>query len=210
MKRIILGMLATTIAFSTMAQKTESKSTPKESVEAKSKLNDKKLEQLNLSAEQKEKMKAINAVFKKNMDALKSNTTISDNDKKLKRAEMIKDHKSQIKSILTPEQQEKAKEIRKEVRDEKLESEKKGRIEHFTKELNLSPDQSQKIEAINASFKQKMTAVKNNATLSEEQKKEQIKSLMQGHKADIESVLTDAQKEQLKKLKKGRHHKEDD
>ena len=207
MKRIILGMMAATMALTSIAQKAESKPQVKGDAQSEKKFNDKKLEQLNVSEDQKVKIKAINENFKKQMEALHSNTSISDDDRKLKRQEMMKDHRSQVKSILTPEQQKKAKELRKEKHDGKEMGKDKDRLDHLTKDLNLTSDQSTKIASMNVSFKTKMTSIRSNTTLTQDQKKEQIKTLMQGHRSDIESILTLEQNEQLKKKIENRPHR---
>jgi hypothetical protein len=51
---------------------------------------------------------------------------------------------------------------------------------------------------LNESFKNKRQEVAKNTALTEDQKKEQLKSLKQQHKEDIQSMLTTEQKEKLK------------
>jgi hypothetical protein len=46
--------------------------------------------------------------------------------------------------------------------------------------------------------------VKQNASLSQEEKKEQMKKLMKQHRSEMEALLTNDQKEQLKSRQKNR------
>ena len=69
-------------------------------------------EKLGLTEEQKEKLKAI---FEKNQPKIKevcTDTALSDEDKRAKMMELRKAEMEEIRTLLTPEQQEKMKEMR--------------------------------------------------------------------------------------------------
>lgn len=70
------------------------------------------------------------------------------------------------------------------------------------KEVNLAKDQRDKIYAINLRTAQKAKEVRQNKTLSEEQKKETIKKSNQNRKQLILAELTDEQKKILKEKRK--------
>lgn len=74
---------------------------------------------LNLSTDQENKMKALNEQGRKEMEAIKNDASLSDDQKKSKMMEMRKAHGEKRKAILTPEQQKKWEEKMKERRKER-------------------------------------------------------------------------------------------
>jgi Spy/CpxP family protein refolding chaperone len=75
--------------------------------------------------------------------------------------------------------------------------------------LNLTPDQKAKMDVLRADLRTKVGTINSNAALTPEQKKEQIKSLRQANRTQVEAILTPDQLAQLKKAKAERkeHHK---
>ena len=68
-------------------------------------------------------------------------------------------------------------------------------------DLNLSADQKARLQSIREDFKKQSADLKNNSSLSAEQKQARRKGLHQQFRSQMESVLTPAQKEQMKKNK---------
>lgn len=68
-------------------------------------------------------------------------------------------------------------------------------------ELNLSEEQKLKMKEMRMVNKEKKAAVLNNSSLSETQKREQLKSLHQENSGKFESILTDEQKAKMKTMK---------
>ncbi len=66
------------------------------------------------------------------------------------------------------------------------------------RQLDLSSDQQQKLTTINREEKSKREAIENNKDLSDDQKKEQLKTLKKETKNQKSSVLTPDQKAKLK------------
>jgi Spy/CpxP family protein refolding chaperone len=75
--------------------------------------------------------------------------------------------------------------------------------------LNLTPDQKAKMDVLRADLRTRVGTINSNAALTPEQKKEQIKSLRQANRTQVEAILTPDQLAQLKKAKTERkeHHK---
>lgn len=71
------------------------------------------LSQLNLSGEQKTKLEPIAADQAKAQKTLRENTALSDDDRKAKNRELSQGLNAKLKEILTSEQFEKLKELRK-------------------------------------------------------------------------------------------------
>jgi Spy/CpxP family protein refolding chaperone len=67
--------------------------------------------------------------------------------------------------------------------------------------LNLTPDLKTRIETVMKDTRPKMQAIRTNASLTNEQKKEQLKALRESIRAQMKSILTPEQFEQLQKAK---------
>lgn len=65
------------------------------------------------------------------------------------------------------------------------------------KSLNLSKQQKQQLKAFHKSTKSQREAIKNNTSLSEEQKKEKIEQLHKERHDKLESILTSEQKQKM-------------
>ncbi len=165
------------------------------------------MKELNLSAEQKAKLKTIHEAEKNEMQALKADgKTEAD---KAARKEIHEKYKTQLESVLTEEQKAKFKDGRKEGRGDKVNNggrKEKGR--ELSQELNLNADQKTKVASLNSEFKTKMDAVRNNSTLSNEEKKAQIKSIAEAHRANLKAILTPEQAAKMTSVRKGRPKKD--
>jgi protein CpxP len=75
--------------------------------------------------------------------------------------------------------------------------------EHLGKRLNLSADQTAKLEPIFADQQQKMTALRSNTSLTEDQRREQARAIFKDTHTQLSSVLTPDQMEQLKSMRRG-------
>lgn len=78
------------------------------------------------------------------------------------------------------------------------------------KDLNLSADQQAKLKALNEESRAQMTAIRNNNSLTQDQKKAKFEEFRQGQKAKRDAIFTTEQKakmnakmEQMKKERKG-------
>ncbi|SFS10317.1 hypothetical protein SAMN05421771_1776 [Granulicella pectinivorans] len=74
----------------------------------------------------------------------------------------------------------------------------------LTKKLNLTPDQTAKLEPILADRDQKIAALKQNTSLSQADFRAQMKSIHKDTKIQLEGVLTPDQQAQMKAM---RHHR---
>ncbi len=79
-----------------------------------------------------------------------------------------------------------------------------GMNSQLMKQLNLTPDQKTQLKALNESMKTKREAIKNNASLSDEQKKEAFRSLMKENMKDRDAIYTPEQKALIEKSRKDR------
>lgn len=157
------------------------------------KVND-KLKNLNLTNEQKEKLKELRQDGKQKKELIMNNSSLTQEQKKEQLKELKKNQKEKSESILTPEQKEKVKQGK--------ENWGKG-----NKGLNLSDEQKEKMKGIKEESKTKKTEIMNNTTLSDTQKKEQLKDLKKDQKNKVSQVLTAEQKTKIKNSDKKPHQK---
>ena len=70
-------------------------------------------------------------------------------------------------------------------------------MEKMKTDLGLTDEQSAKLKSDRTAMQEKMKAIREDKSLNDEAKKEQVKELMKKQKEDMRSILTE---EQLKKL----------
>jgi len=76
----------------------------------------------------------------------------------------------------------------------------------LTKKLNLSTDQTAKLEPILAERSQKMAALRSNTALTHDQLREQARAIHESTKQQLATVLTPEQLEQMKSMRQHHHH----
>jgi Spy/CpxP family protein refolding chaperone len=180
------------------------------------------MKQLNLSEQQKADMKSINEDFRKQLGELRKNEDITVKEWKSRMESIRKDHQSKFNSILTDEQKtsiEKMKTDRKEgmhKRGNRFQQGRKsfhynrsgpGRMngEKMKAELGLTADQSAALQKNRADNMAKMKALREDKSLSPEQKKAEIKKFHEQQKESLKSILTP---EQLQKLQQHKSHRQ--
>lgn len=155
------------------------------------------MKKLNLTEDQKAQFKAQRESFKKQMEELKKNENITVKEWKSRMETIRKENKAKTADILTSEQKAQLEKSKVEQKA-KMENMGKERGEKMKAALGLNADQSAQMEANRKATGEKMKSIRENKSLSDEQKKEQIKELMKGNKEKMKTILTE---EQLKKMK---------
>ena len=106
-----------------------------------------------------------------------------------------------VLALLTPEQKTQMEQFRKEGKgDKNMNSEK--RMGKMKSTLDLTDEQVAKLKTQKESFKSKAEAIKNNESLTADQKKDQLKALRDEKRNSFKSILTP---DQLKKLEEMKH-----
>lgn len=165
------------------------------------------LAQLNLTDNQKTEMKAINDDFKQQMTELKkSEDKITVTEWKSKMATIRKDHRDKVEKVLTDDQKASLKKMHKD-RGNRFHQHGKNRMDRMKKELNLTDDQSAALQKSFGESMQKMKAVHDDKSLTEDQKKAQFKSLHEQQQASMKSILTPDQWNKFQEMKKNHGHK---
>jgi len=164
--------------------------------------NDQVIKQLNLSAEQQEKLKSAQADYKKRLAELKQNDSMTTDQKKNQKASIMKEQHETLQQILTPEQKEKYKSLRKEEAANRTKETEK-RKDKAKNELGLTDEQVAKLRGANSEFKSSLNKINNDTSLNENSRKEQSESLRKHHEEELKSILTPAQFEKMHSL----HHR---
>jgi Spy/CpxP family protein refolding chaperone len=174
------------------------------------------MDKLNLTEAQKQQMKSINEDFRTRMHALNQNDNILVKDQRAQRASLMQERKNKIDAILTPEQRTQFEAMHKNMgrmRDGKMGDMKMGgdrmqggrmdagRMEHMKTELGLTDDQVAKMKEGSESFRTRAKAIRENQSLSDNQRKEQFEALQKERMNSFKSYLTAEQIAKLDQMK---------
>lgn len=200
MKRILTGMLAIVLfAGAAQAQDTTKHKGHKGSHKTQRSMM---MGKMNLSVEQKAKLKTINEARKNEVEAL-DKTALTTDQRKAKMKEIQEKYQGQVKAVLTPEQQNQMKSFKDKGRGHK-EFDKRGEGKEKMESLNLSPDQKASMSKMRESYKGQFQAIKDNKSLTDEERKEQMKALKQKQHEEMKNILTKEQAEKIQSSKKPR------
>ena len=166
---------------------------------------DKGLAGVQLTDDQKAQAKTIHEDFKKKADAIKAQNLSAEEQKKQMTA-LHRERKEKVQGLLTTEQKAKVAENRKKG-VEKAKATSAARLDKMKTDLNLKDEQVAQIKAQQAKTHEQMKAIRDNKSLTEEAKKEQVKALMQQQKENWKSILTPEQQAKLKNRHKTREAK---
>ncbi|MDB5251824.1 MAG: hypothetical protein JWP27_993 [Flaviaesturariibacter sp.] len=184
---------------------------------------------LNLTADQKAKMKALHEQQKAELEALR-NQSLTAAQRKEKMQQLHEAQKAKMDAILTNEQRA---QLAKSQADRQAHArtgqwnrdgvarDTIGRRHadaareagnrragqdgaRLAKELNLTADQQAKVKAIQQDFKGRLEAVRNDESLSKEQKQAKAAELFKAQQEQMKAVLTAEQQEKMKTLRASR------
>jgi periplasmic protein CpxP/Spy len=163
-------------------------------------------EELGLTPEQNDRMKAIEQVYAEKAQAIRA---MEDKDAQLKaRKALHAEKRAAVQAVLNPEQRAKAEALRKERMQERqgrlgdeasVEERAERRTEWLTKELELSDDQAAKVKAIHVQHLGKMEHIR--SMPDEAQRRKAMQEVRGSQQKALEAVLTTAQQQRLKELK---------
>jgi len=196
MKRLLIAataLLFVTGSLQAQTNKEETKTAQHKGIHGK-----KEMSKLNLSDDQKTKIKQLNEGYRKQITALRSNS-----DNKTQIAALRKEQHEKMQAILTPEQKTQLAAQRKNGAQRMG----KGGTRNFGQmktQLGLSDDQVKKIKESQAGVHEKIKTIRKDQTLSDSQKKEQVKAIMKQQHENMKSVLTPEQLQKMKNSRKNR------
>ena len=187
------------------------------------------MKDLNLTDAQKQQMKSINEDFRSKMQELKKNDNITVKDFNARKEVLFNDRKSKVDAILTADQKNKLAQFKNDRGDrgqfadrdddrnkgDRMSGDRDGdhqgggrmngdRMEKMQSELGLTSDQIARMKADRESFKAKADAIKNNTSLTDQQKKDQFMQLRKEREESFKSFLNPDQIKKLEEMKSKR------
>jgi len=165
--------------------------------------------QLNLTADQQAKLKTIHENERKEMEALKTKSLTADQFK-TQRKDLHKKYQGQVQEVLTPAQKAQMETF---MAERKQNGGKKGQWQkggndmtkrggEFQKELNLTQTQKDQLSKMRSEVKSQVQSIRNDQSLTQDQKKEKMHSLKKEEQQKFKSVLTKEQLDKLESMKK--------
>ena len=216
MKRILsLTVMAAILSSSAFAQ--QNRDTKKDDRPGKHMRSGTMKDELGLSAAQKEQMKNLNEKYKSQHEAIRNNASLTQDQKKEQMKDLREKQQTEMKALLTTEQRTKW-EAQKEKREQQWKDRKKDKAVGTNKgfhngekgnkgvmmdDMNLTTDQQSKIKGLREERFTKMKAIKENSSLTETQKRDQLKALNDDIQKRQKAILTpDQQKKWDEKMDK--------
>ena len=151
---------------------------------------------LNLSEEQKAKFKSLNEDFRTQMEELKKKDDITVKEWRSRMENLRKDHRDKISSLLTDDQKNQLKKSR-EARQLRQSDRRKEGFDRMRTRLNLTDDQAAKLKQSHSDMAEKIQSIRKNQSLTDDQKKEQVKELKKKNQENLKTILSE---DQLKRL----------
>lgn len=207
----LLGLIS--FAWTTsFAQDHNSKATAETRAE---KMTEKMSTELALDETKSAELKTINLRFATAAEEIHNNLEITEEQKKEQMKELKEKYHNDLSTVLNAEQMEKLKEMKEE--HQAMKREERGatpeqRAAKMTAKINevvgLSEEQFEKMNALNLGVEQKIEVIRNDESMSEEQRKEFIKGNRKSQKDSLGNILTPEQLEKWRAYKQAEHHED--
>lgn len=162
-------------------------------------------QQLNLTDLQKTQIQGFKQAERQQALSIKQETSFTPEQKRDKFRELRASTHQQVLGVLTPDQQQQMKQLRS--RHDGMGRGKgagMGRGMGPMAKLNLTDDQRAKIQPILQSSRQQAHAVRNDATLTPEQKQAKLRDIRQDTMTQMNSLLTPDQQQQWQQMRQHR------
>ncbi|MEI6810202.1 MAG: hypothetical protein WCN95_15900, partial [bacterium] len=148
-----------------------------------------------LTPAQQEQFKAMNVAAEPSKKAIRENTTLSEDEKRTQMKAVYDGIKEKLKAILTPEQLKEMAVAPVRGASSRPQSRAFG--------VTLTPAQQEQFTAMNVAAEPSKKAIRENTTLSEDEKRTQMKAVYDGIKEKLKTILTP---EQLKEMEAAPAH----
>lgn len=153
------------------------------------------MDQLNLTDAQKTQLKSLRDQQHQQLQALRQDQSLTQDQRREQAQKIHQQFRSQMRGILTPEQQAQLKQMR-------------GMRGGPMARLNLTEDQRAKLQPIMQQQREQVQAIRSDSSLSQQQKQEKIRALRQSTMSQMQGILTPEQQQQMQQWqqnRRGRH-----
>jgi Spy/CpxP family protein refolding chaperone len=141
----------------------------------------------NLTDEQKTQLQPVLQQSFQQAQAIRNDTSLTPEQKKEKLQQLRKTTHSQVQALLTPEQLERGKQAGAQ-----------NRVNFLSRKVNLTEAQKAQLLPIFQQQQQQMQSLRQDSTLSPEQKKDKARQIRQDTHKQVLAVLTPEQQQQLR------------
>jgi len=158
-------------------------------------------EELDLTNQQQEEVALIYKEIKKEKESIRTNESLDKTEKRKALKELNEKADAKLKAALTEKQYMKYTEMKVEKKDSRkgVRSEKKNEM---YESLGLSSDQVIQVESLNEKIRVKKNEIRNNTSISDEEKKTALKELKNTRNEGMKAILTAEQYKQIEAMKK--------
>jgi Spy/CpxP family protein refolding chaperone len=153
---------------------------------------------LNLTEEQKARIKEIREITKTQVETAQNDTSLSQEAKQAKLKEIRRSSEEQIRAVLTPEQQQKLKEMNGKSPEQAPAMRGPGSM--IAEKLTLTDDQKAKIKGIQEAAKAQIETVQKDTSLSQDAKQAKQKEIRKSAEEQIHALLTPEQLKELREM----------
>ncbi len=154
-------------------------------------------ERLNLTQDQRAKVQTILQSERSQIQALRSNSALTEAQKKEQARALRKADHEQLLAVLTPEQQAQLKQMHRQHMGRRAAFDAGRRFQA----LNLTEQQKAQLKPVFQSTRQQMQALRSDTSLTPEQKREKIQQIRQNQMTQLKSILTTEQQQQLHQMR---------
>ncbi len=149
-------------------------------------------QQLNLTQDQQTQIRDLLQKQRQQAQSIRQDTSLSTEQRQQQIQQLRQSTHQQVLGVLTPEQQTKLKELEKQRRDGGMAA------------LNLTPEQRAKLQPIREQMRKEVLAVRQDSSLTPQQKQEKIRDIRQNAMGQMKEVLTPEQQQQLEQMRQSR------
>lgn len=209
MKKILFVLMLVPITFFATAQEKRTNKHSKEGIQQHGKKHHhgEMMKSLQFSDAQRTQMKANRDAYKTKIQQLKQDPTITLKDYNEQKAILQKDQKARMQALLTPEQKIKLADMK-----AKNEQERAARYDkHFESmksSLALTNDQANQLKIQHESAQNRMKAIRENESLSREDKRSQMKAIKTEMAEKRKTILTPEQQQKMENMNKEKRQKD--
>jgi len=163
---------------------------------------------LNLTQEQKDQLKAYREEYKKKLQELDKNESITVKESRDRHYALRQEQKAKFLSVLTADQKAQLDQM-KQQRQQQHEAMAAKKLDRMKVILDLTDDQVAQIKAQREEIHAKIKAIKEDQNLGREDKKEKLEAIRMENKDSFKKILTPTQLNKLDELKKDRMGRRD-
>ena len=160
-------------------------------------------QELGLGDSQKSQIQNYLKDSRSQLEVLRNDTTLSPEQRRTQAQSIRENTQARVKSVLTPDQQAKAEQLRAQAQlkmQDRRERAVDRRLERMTTQLSLSSAQAATVKSLGEQARSQAKVIRENSTLSQEQKIQQLQALRETTRNQIKSNLTADQQAKLDQL----------